>query len=743
MKLKKGKAVEKMAKKRMAKKKKKSMAEISTDEFFNQDFENMDLSDAEDEELEQEKQPVEAAKTLKKSKKKTVKKREPKASTSKAAEDDSDSGESNLDPKEHKKALMNLQDTDPEFFKYLKENDKRLLDFNIDDDGDNMSEADEESKVHVPTIDELEIGSDESDYEAEGVEKSEHSGDQIKVTLKLIKTWQQEIQEDKTSKTMRSVVEAFHAALESINNSEYQTTQYKVEGGAVFNGIVQLCMLLLPDAFKRFLKLGDEPDFEAHKAKRFPKIKGLIKSYLSDLIKVFDNVSSPHIITPLLKHLNHLIPYTHSFSSLRKPLLRILLKFWSTAEDETVRVVAFLCIVKIVSNQNTALLNSVLKTMYIKYVENSKFVSPTTLPGINFMRRSLTEMYLIDEDCSYFHAFLYVRQLAIHLRNALTLKKKENFQMVYNWQYINSLWFWSELVPRAKKQSLLRQLIYPIVQITIGVIKLIPTAYYYPLRFHCVKMMINMSREANVFIPSLPFLVEILELYDFNKGNKAVSMKPISLMCMLRVSKSQAQAHGYKDAIIENVYELILESAAKDSHNIYFTDMYVVCMVELKNFLKKCNVANYCRKMKQLLTKIEESCKFLDTERSKRTFDLFDLADVELWENKIKESGTPVSKFYDSWIKVHQAQKLKLLTKNDENADPKLPTLKKKSKKRRDDSDEDSDLEVPVEEMERRLKKDKKLKKPKKKVKLTNDEDMEVDADHNDIVQDIKNGDWD
>lgn len=104
--------------------------------------------------------------------------------------------------------------------------------------------------------------------------------------------------------------------------------------------------------------------------------------------------------------------------------------------------------------------------MYIKYVENSKFVSPTTLPGINFMRRSLTEIYLIDEDCSYFHAFLYVRQLAIHLRNALTLKKKENFQMVYNWQYINSLWFWSDLVPKAKKQSLLRQLIYPIVQVS-------------------------------------------------------------------------------------------------------------------------------------------------------------------------------------------------------------------------------------------------------------------------------------
>lgn len=48
---------------------------------------------------------------------------------------------------------------------------------------------------------------------------------------------------------------------------------------------MQLCILYLPDAFKRFLKL-DPKSQEAHKSKRFGKIRGILKSYLSDLITV-------------------------------------------------------------------------------------------------------------------------------------------------------------------------------------------------------------------------------------------------------------------------------------------------------------------------------------------------------------------------------------------------------------------------------------------------------------------------
>lgn len=81
-------------------------------------------------------------------------------------ENDGDAGSESEDGDEfesHKQSLAKLRETDPEFFKFLEENDKKLLQFRESDSEDDEKE-DVDEDVHKPSG-ELEVASDESDFE--------------------------------------------------------------------------------------------------------------------------------------------------------------------------------------------------------------------------------------------------------------------------------------------------------------------------------------------------------------------------------------------------------------------------------------------------------------------------------------------------------------------------------------------------------------------------------------------------
>lgn len=423
------------------------------------------------------------------------------------------------------------------------------------------------------------------------------------------------------------------------------------------------------------------------------------------------------------------------------------------------------------------MLHHVLKAMYLSYVRNSKFVSPNSLPGINFMRRSLVEMFALDLNVSYQHAFLYIRQLAIHLRNAVILKKKDSFQAVYNWQFINSIRLWSDLLGATTNKPQLQPLIYPLVTITTGVIRLVPTAQYFPLRFHCLQSLINLAKETNTFIPVLPLIFEVLRSNTFNKKHTNVSMRPLQFTCILRLNKGQLSENGFRDEVVEQVCSLALEYLAHESCSLAFSDLVVPSVVALKAYLKECRNANHSRKLKQLLDKIMENSKFIEQERRKITFGLRDTALVQSWETQIRNKGTPLSIYYNSWVKTHETKKRRQAAQTDAiNDDYNVPSIKKKVKSSAvpvknengelelfpsDSEDEEHNIKAFEEDDEeeqqaektkvKKSKKDK-LSKKSKKAKLStetsenpesaNMDDDEADTNQVDIVKDLDLNDW-
>ncbi|XP_034247894.1 nucleolar complex protein 2 homolog [Thrips palmi] len=678
-----------------------------------------------------------------------------------AADSEADSGDEMMVGSKHKKSLNKLKDLDPEFYKYLQENDKKLLQFNASD-SESESEADGDEQVHRPG----KLDSDESDFEGGDDDDDEDDDDSSPkkrsgtVTLKMVEKWRASLQSEKSVQTISDAVEAFHAALMRVApEDERSACAYKVDGSAVFNAVVQMCVLDLLPALRRYLNLSEVSlNFtNPAKCKRWSKVKTLLRSYVTDLLQLLQGVASVNISTVVLKHLHQMTPFVVCFSVVTKQFVKRMINLWSTGE-ETVRVVAFMCLLRATSLQKNTLLDQTLRHMYLAYVQNTKFISPNTLPGISFMRRSLAEMFLLDENVSYQHAFMYIRQLAIHLRNAITLQKKEATQSVNNWQFFSSLALWVEVLGASNKTAL-QPLLYPVVQIIVGAIKLTPTAQYFPQRFHAVRLLVNLSKSTGIFIPVLPFLLEILNSYDFNKKHTKVSMKPLDFSCILRVSKTQQQENGFKDAVIENIYSLLLESLSNDSQSVAFPDLALPTIFQIREFQKKCKVANYTRKFRQILEKIEENSKFIEIERKTAAFKLSDTKAIEDWETAVRVKGTPLEKFCTSWMKMNAAREAKL-KKDTIDISENLPKINRNLKRKKgsaegpvtllpsDDSDsdgadfgddDDDDEEVAKKPRGKRGKKTSAGAKKKVKISHSQNDDDDGAAD---VVEDMNLSEW-
>ncbi|KAF5643799.1 excision repair protein [Fusarium sp. NRRL 25303] len=599
-----------------------------------------------------------------------------------------------------KETMEKLAENDPEFYKFLKENDPEALDF---DDNADLAEVDALS------------GDDESEQEEEQPKKKRKKEKEAKaeavaqgneLTRELVASWRKAMAEKNSLRAARQVVLAFRCAAHLNEDDDGETQQrYAINSPEVFNDILLLALKEIPTVMNHHLPVKESASGKVHvqtESRKFHTLSLLLKTYTSSIMHLLSTLSDDKTLKLTLSSITPILPYLLSFKKLVKALAKSVVNFWAQpASSETTKLTAFLVLRRLVVIGDKGIRETVLKAVYQGLIQGCRVTNANTLQGINLMKNSAAELWGIDQSVGYTTAFSFIRQLAIHLRNSIVHNKNDAFRIVYNWQYTHSLDFWSCVLAEhcsplkeaeAGKESQLKLLIYPLVQVTLGAMRLIPTAIYFPFRFHLIRSLLRLSRATGTYIPLASPLLEVLTSAEMKKAPKAASLKPFDFATSYKAPKSYLRTRVFQDGVGEQLVELLSEYFFLWATSIAFPELALPVVIQLKRWLKQARNKNTGNKNVKLASqvillvqKLEANGKFIEEKRAKVDFAPRDRTQVEAFLRDFDLGKTPLGAYVVGQRKA-RAERVKLLEE----------ARREDDRKRR--QDEKADLEDQVED---------------------------------------------
>ncbi|PKS12777.1 hypothetical protein jhhlp_000988 [Lomentospora prolificans] len=588
-----------------------------------------------------------------------------------------DEGEDDDDMGMSKKAMDDLATKDPEFYKFLKETDPEALDF--------------DENADLAEVDALSGGEDEDEKQPKKKQKKEkkpkandeESGRSV-LTEETVAKWKQSMIETNSLRAARQMVLAFRSAAH-INEADDEEDQrnknnFVISSPQVFNDVLVAALKYVPTVLNHHLPVKESSSGKLYvqtESKKFNTLSLLIKTYTASAIHLLGTLSDDKTLKLTISSLEPVLPYLLTFRKLLKGLIKTVVHFWSqVASSESTKITSFLILRRLVVIGDKGVRETVLKTAYQGLIQGCRVTNPNTIQGINLLKNSGAELWGIDQNVGYTTAFLFIRQLALHLRNSIVQKKKDSHRIIYNWQYVHSLDFWSVVLsehcsPRkeaeAGKESQLKLLIYPLVQVTLGAMRLIPSATYFPLRFHLIRSILRLSRSTGTYIPVASALLEVLNAAEMRKPPKSSTLKPFDFAVNYKCPKSYLRTRVYQDGTGDQVVELFGEYFLIWATNIAFPEFSLPVVIQLKRWLKQSrrkSTGNRNAKLSSalvtLIQKIEANAAFVEAKRANVDFAPKDRAQVAAFLRDFDWEKTPLGAYMSAQRKM-RAEKAKLV----------------------------------------------------------------------------------
>ena len=593
---------------------------------------------------------------------------------------------------DHKDQLSGLAEKDPEFYKYLKENDAELLEF--DEDGD---------LEDVDALSGSENGERPAKKAKKGSKRADDENADAKVLAEMVKKWKNAMIEQNSIRAMRQLVLAFRAAAH-VNDEDEQEFKYTIPNPEVYHEVLITALKQVPIALNHHLPVKESSAGKLRiptDSAKFKTLTPLIKSHASSVHYLLSRLADASTIKLTLQSFEPLLPYLLQFRKFLKLITKTVVTIWSdNSAAEASRVTAFIILRKLMVIGDPGIREAVLKSVYEGIVKGSRNTTIHTLPSINLMKNSAAELWGIDQKVGYTTGFIFIRQLAIHLRGNITKPTKDSYKTIYNWQFVHSLDFWSRVLSthcnslveaQNGKESQLRPLIYPVVQITLGVMRLIPTSIYFPLRFQLMRSLLRISNATGIYIPLASVLLEVLNSAEMKKPPKPATLRPLDFAANIRAPASYLKTRVYQDGVGEQVIEFFSEFFTLWTKSVAFPELQLPVTVMLKRWLRSASsksTGNKNAKISQglllLVQKLQANTRWIEERRNKVQFAPKDRAEVEAFLKDVNWEDTPLGAFIVGQRKIREDRKRVLEQGRQEEEG-------RRKKDRNDEHDDESD----------------------------------------------------
>jgi nucleolar complex protein 2 len=222
----------------------------------------------------------------------------------------------------HKKDLDALKETDPEFYKFLQEEDSELLDFDESEGEDDDDDDDDE----------------EEDDDDDGSRPKSSKMDAKTLTSAVVTKLCERAASADSLGAVRNLLRAYRAAAHYGDEDEDEEAGVRLASSSAFHALVTFTLEEMDTILRGLLGSppAGHPDearmFKPHQQTRWKKVEPLAKSFLGNTLHLLGQLTDPDMSRFLMARLNASVPFFHAFERLTRKTLKAVLALFGSGE---------------------------------------------------------------------------------------------------------------------------------------------------------------------------------------------------------------------------------------------------------------------------------------------------------------------------------------------------------------------------------------------------------------------------